>query len=421
MSDQGLDGPLPAVFSPRQRAQLVAKALSEAARRARFSTKHRRNINAVGFRAQRGAKIVRLVKIVSFVCIVALPSLTVAAYYAFVASDQYTAEARFTVRGGLPPKLDGIGALTGAPPILIIQDTQIIMNFIQSRTMVEELDKAVGVRRLYEDASIDFVSRLKADAKIEKALRYWKSMVDLSVQMPSGIVVMTVNAFSPEDATRIADAAIEASEILVNRMNDKMIEDTVSASDHERQRAEASLARKRADLETARNQEGTLSADKSADAFAGLITSVRGELSKMQQDYDIQRHYVTEDSPTIRNLQAKITAANEEITRLQANLTRSDVAGGVKNLAGSMSKLEYAALETKIAEKIYASSLALLEHARLASETKLMYINTFVRPVPAQEAKYPHRLLNTALFAAAAFAVWGLILAILGMVRARLS
>ncbi len=332
-------------------------------------------------------------------------------------------EARFTVRGGMPPKLDGIGSLTGVPSILIIQDTQIIMNYIQSRSMVEQLEKSVGLRALYSAPSVDFVSRLKAKAKIEKFTRYWKSMVDLSVQMPSGIVVFTVKAYSPEDAARITDAALESSEILVNQMNDQMIADTLSVGEKERRRAEANVAATRAALERARNQEGTLSAEKSADAYGGLITSVRGDLAKMQQDYETQRRYVGTDSPVVRNLQAKISAANEEIAKLQANLTRDPdaAAGGGKTLAGSLSRLEYATLENQIAEKMYASSLTLLEGARLASETKLMYINIFVRPVPAQEAKYPRRLLDIGLFLAAALALWGAVVGILGLIKNKLS
>ena len=74
-----------------------------------------------------------------------------------------------------------------------------------------------------------------------------------------------------------------------------------------------------------------------------------------------------------------------------------------------------------IAEKIYAGSLAALEHARLASETKLMYINTFVQPVAAQEASYPKRYLDIAIVVAASLAAWGVALGLLNMVRGSLG
>ena len=417
MSDERVTGDIPVVFSPKQRAQVVAKALSEAARRARFSTKHRRGASAGGIRARRGAKVFRLVKILSFIAIVAVPLAVVSVYYGFIAADQYVSEARFTVRGGTPPKLDGIGALTGAPSMLIIQDTQIIINYLQSRPLIEALDKTINLRDLYTDGSIDYVSRLDAKAKIEKVERYWKSMINLSVQMPAGIVVFTVRAFKPEDAARITDAALEASEVLVNKMNEQMINDTVSLSETERQRAEANLAKARAELETARNDEGVLSASRSGESIDGLINSVQAQLVKMQQDYETQRRLVNENSPTIRNLQIKITAANEEITKLQATLTGT----GNKTISGAMSRLDYLTFRNQIAEKMYATSLAMVENAHIASETKLMYINTFVRPVLAQEAKYPHRLSVIGIFALAALATWGVVVAAAALIRKKMA
>ena len=70
---------------------------------------------------------------------------------------------------------------------------------------------------------------------------------------------------------------------------------------------------------------------------------------------------------------------------------------GSKVLSGSMSRLDYAQLNNDIAERIYAGALAALEQATLATQIKLMYINDFVRPVPAEEAKYPRRALDISL------------------------
>ena len=61
--------------------------------------------------------------------------------------------------------------------------------------------------------------------------------------------------------------------------------------------------------------------------------------------------------------------------------------------------------------------MAALEHARLASETKLMYINTFVQPVAAQESTYPKRPLDMLIVVAACMAVWGVALGLLTLVR----
>ncbi len=421
MSDEGLTQ-APAVFSSKERAALVAKALSEAARKARFSTKRRRSLTASGFRARRGERLFKLLRILSLVVIVVVPSLAAAAYLFFIASDQYTAEARFTVRGGMPPSMDSIGTLTGAPPVLIVQDTQIIMNYLVSRGVVEVLDKSVGLQHLYQDRDADFFSRLAKNPSIEKTVKYWKRHVDLSVQVPSGIVVMIVKAFSPDDAVKIANGALAASEALVNDINDKVREDAVSLAATERQRAQDNLARARAALERARNEEGILNANTASLAVSELMTQVQGQRIKMQQDYDAQRRFVRADAPQLRNLQTRIDAADIEVAKLQGQMTQSNTASGKDTtLSGSMSRLDYASLENVIAEKIYAGSLAALEHARLASETKLMYINTFVQPVAAQEASYPKRSLDMLIVVAACLATWGVVLGLLTLVRGNLG
>ena len=407
MSDEIISQP-PSVFSSRERAALVARALSEAARRARFSTKRRRSLTAGGLRQRRQTRVLRLLRIWTFIGIVAVPSLVFAGYLYLVATPQYTAEARFTVRGGLPPSMSNTGQLAGAPTMLIIQDTQVLLQFIRSRAMVESLDRSIDYQSLFQDPSVDWLSRLQSHQAIEKVVDYWKKHVALSVELPSGIVLLTVRAFSPDDAVKIANSVLEASEQLVNQMNDKMREDAVKLAQSERQKAEANLATTRANLERARNQEGILSASDASKSVTKLVEKVESERIKMQQEYDSQRHYVRGDAPQLRNLQTKIDAAQKEIDALKAQVTRSPTsAGGVKPvLSGSMTRLDAANLDNGIAEKIYGLSLAALEQAHLASEGKLMYINTFVQPVAAQQSEYPKRILDLLIFAGAAIGIW---------------
>lgn len=421
MSDESVTQ-TPTVFSSKERATLVAKALSEAARRARFSTKRRRSLTGGGFRARRGERLFKLIRLWSFIGVVLVPSLVTAVYFGLIAADQYVSEARFTVRGGMPPSLQGKGENDNAPMPLIIQDTQIIMNYIQSRAMVEALSKTVDFEKLYQQPSVDYFSRLGTDEPIEKVVKYWNRHIDVSVQLPSGIVVLGVRAFSPGDAVKVANAVVESSEQLVNQMNDQMKADAVGLAETERTRAMAHVVKARADLEAARNEEGMLSADVASTAVTGLITTVQTEMLKMQQEFDSQRRFVSATAPQMRNLQSKIDAAKQQIAKLQAQMTQAKASTGKdKVLSGSMSRLDYARLENEIAERIYAGSLVALERARLASEVKLMYLNTFVQPVAAEEAKYPRRALIISLFAVASLAVWGVVMALMNLVRGNMG
>lgn len=411
---------VPAVFSSKERAALVARALSDAARRARFSTKRRRTLTGGGLRARRGERLLKLMRIWTLVGVVVLPSALFAGYIFGVASPQYVAEARFTVRGGLPTGLEGMGKLSSAPTMLIVQDTQVILDFMKSRAMVEDLKRNVDLESLYQGESVDWLSRLKAHLPIEKVVKYWDKHIKMSVELPSGIVDFQVRAFTPDDAVTISKAALAASETLVNDMNNKMRQDAVALAESERERSQESLAKARANLERARNEEGMLSASEESSSLTKLIESVQQQMITMQQTYDSQRRYVRADAPQLRNLQTKIDASQKEIDTLKKQITRSGPGKPGANqpvLSGAMSRLDYANLEDKIAERIYGVSLAALEQARLASENKLMYINTFVEPIAAQQSEYPKRGLDMIIFVAIAVAVWGAIAWSLSLAR----
>ncbi|MCX8252927.1 Lipopolysaccharide biosynthesis protein [Beijerinckiaceae bacterium RH AL1] len=418
MSDDSVTQ-VPSVFSSKERAALVARALSDAARRARFSTKSRRGKTGTTYKARRSERLARLLQIVSFVVLFAIPTLVSSVYFGLIASGQYVSEARFTVRGGLPPGLDSAGSLSEGPGAMIIQDTQVIMNYILSRAMVEQLDKSIGLTKMYQSPDIDYFSRLGEHKPIEKIVKYWDKHVDLKVEMPGGIVVMGIRAFRPEDAATIATAALSTSENLVNTLNDQMRSDALDLARRERERAQTRLADARAALEKARNQEGLLSAKDASQGLNDLLTQVRGQLLKSQQTYESMRRFVNTNSPQLRNLQTKIDASKKQVEQLQAQMTSMKQGGGAgeKPLSGSMSSLDYATLNNEIAEKIYAGALIALERATIASETKLMYITTFVNPVAAQEAKYPRRGLDIAITAGAGLALWGVAFGLIALVR----
>jgi capsular polysaccharide transport system permease protein len=418
MTTEDLDGSRAVARSALERSQLVARALGEAARRARFSTRGRRSLAGGGFYARRGERLMRLVARIGFVVVVVIPSLVGAVYFGLVASNQYVSDARFSLRGGSAPKLDALGVLTGFPSLQIIQDTQIVVDYLASRTIVEALQSKIDIVGMFSRPEVDTFSRLDPESPIEKVLRYWKKMIDVNIELPAGIVVVSVRAYTPQDSVMIARAVLEASERLVNDINQRMREDSLALSEVESRRARDRLAAARAALEQARNEEGLLSAEKALDAQNTLIVAERQNLLGMQQDYETQRHYLAEAAPQLRALKKRIEAETEQIARLEGQLTRrSDAEDDTKVLSGAMNRLEYLDFERQVAEKSYASALVANERARLVSEAQLLYINTFVRPLEAEQARYPKRLLTIGIIVGASLAAFALLLGVVVLVR----
>lgn len=395
-------------LSNLDRARALTLALGEAARRARLSSRSRRALTGGGFQARRGAAALRVAMWISFVAMVAAPSLAAAIYYAFIASDQYVAEAKFTVSGGLPPTADAIGTVTGIPAMAIVQDTQIVTNYIHSRAAVEKLEQTIGLRDLYATERADPWSRFEASKPIEAFVHYWQGMSDVSISMPAGIVELKVSAFTPQDATKIASAVLEVSEALINDMNDRMNLDAIASAKLELDRTSARLSKARLALEFARNDTGVLDAAKTSDALSQLITDTRSALLQLQQQYASGLKYVTESAPQMRALKSRIDATSAQIAELESKLTSTKLtSAGEPTLAMSMTKFAELDLERQVAERLYAGAATSLETARIEAEHKMMYLNTFLKPVLPEKPEYPRRLLNSVAVFAVSLAIWG--------------
>lgn len=408
--------------SALEHSRAVTQALREAARRARFSKRSRRNAGGDSLSARRNAALMRVALIASFVGFVALPSLAAAAYYLFIASNQYISEAQFTVAGGSMPKPDSIASMTGIPAMAIIQDTQIVTNYIHSRASAELLQSTVNLRALYSKPEIDWLSRFDPAEPIEKFVDYWKNMTSVAIRMPGGIVSLHVRAFSPEDAADITRGVIAASEKLINDMDERMHHDAVANAEHQVATATERLALTRAALEKGRNDSGVLDSAKAGEAAMALIGAGRANLLQLQQDYQTQLHSVSPQAPQMLVLKSRIDAATRQVGELEAQVTKKPGStSGDAVISGVMSKLSELDLENKIAERLYAGALAALEGARLTAQNKMMYLTTFVQPVLPQDSEYPHRIRSPLLIFLACLTAWGILASLAVAVRNRLS
>lgn len=406
----------PTHLSPQERSQQVARALSEAARRLRF-TSHGRRGQPGGLRARRGRVLVRALYIAGFVGFLAIPTTVALVYFGLIASDQYEAEARFAVRSGAMAGLDPITSLIGVPAIQIIQDTQVVTDFIGSRALVDELETEIGFRKIYGRDDVDGWARLGPDKPVEKVVKFWRKMVGARIEMPGGIVELSVRAFRPEDAVAVAKAVVAASERLVNDMNDRARRDAVSFADQEMQLASARLAQARANLEVARNREGVLDASQAATSINTIISAVRTQQLQMKQQLETQLNArISRDAPQMRDLRLRIEATERQVEQLQRELTTNDSSGSPV-LSASMTRLSALTLQSRVAETQYTASAASLERARMASLNKQIYLTSFVQPVAPEEARYPRRLWWCAVTFAGGLLAWACFCGLVTVVR----
>ena len=133
-------------------SQKISQRLASSARKLRFSTSSRSNLyKVVGLRPRLTDRLFTAAVFLMTFLLLVFPNITVVLYYGFFASDQYESETRFTVRSSTPALgRDQIAKVTGVPSAKIVQDTQIVTNFIESHEMLDMLrNRNIDLKRLY--------------------------------------------------------------------------------------------------------------------------------------------------------------------------------------------------------------------------------------------------------------------------------
>jgi len=351
------------------------------------------------------SRYLSLLPVSFFLFVILLPSIY-GAYLIGVASPRYETEFRATVKsaqssqGGLSMLLGlGLGGQSATD-----NDANAIVQYLKSASALDDIGEAIDLRSKFSASSIDFFSRLEADSTTEELLRYWKTVIKADFEHSTSTITVRVEAFSPEDSLLIAQAALAKSEALINKMSDQARRELVSFSEREVKAAEERLAKASSELTLVMDQTGTLNPEMSAQSLTSSATRLRDELSKLNAILTLQRTTMSESAPPVIQTKARISAAEQELKKLNDLITGSGEHG--KALSASLTAFTLAETERGFAEKAYQGALASLETAKLDASRRQAYLATIVAPHLAQEESFPRPLLATATAALLSLLGW---------------
>ena len=352
--------------------------------------------------------------LLSFILVVVIPSLLSIAYLAFVASSQYVAEARFAVQSAQFGLGDGKtrSLSTSAIPVMADQDAYIIGDYIRSRTILDDLKGTVDVKTIYQRPEADFWARLKPLPSPEDLTSYWDGMVDTYVDGPSGIVTLTVRAFRPDDAVRLARAVIAASEKLANNVSTRARTTIMREAEDEVRSSEALVSESLADLRNFRDQQGFIDPASAATSTSKLLMGTLEQKITLENQYFVASRAMSPNAPTVIELKTRLDGLDAQIAKLKAELTGNSPQR--RTIAASLVGFERLELKRIFAEKLYTLAEDGLERARLRAEQQNIFISTFVPPAMPQDAKYPQRLWLSLLIPIGLAIFWG-IFALIGL------
>lgn len=344
----------------------------------------------------------------TFALFVLLPTTVAATYYFVIAADQYVAEFRFSLTSIEKPRPDVLSVLAGAPsrsPAAL--ESQVIVQYMTSRAIIDELDTALDLRRLFSTPEADWWARLTVPAPIETLVRYWRGQVDPFYDPADGTVTVRVRTFAAIDSLRLAQAMVAASEKLVNDLSLRARRDTVNHAEIEVARAEQRLKTVLGDVREFRDREGLIDPGEVAKASGQLDARLRDELVRANAELATLRSYMRDDAPTVKVLKARIRSLETQHSAVSRDMTDPDRshAAALSHVLGSYEQLE---AERKFAEAAYQHALLGLDQARADADRQQVYISSFVPPRLPEEALYPRRWRALGIVALVAFAIWGI-------------
>ena len=361
---------------------------------------------------------------VSFVLMVALPTLIATLFFAFVASDQFATESRFAVRGSSGGSsavdLGGLFSLGSGAVDAESSDSYIVQEFIQSREMVELLIEKANFIAVYSRDSADAFYRLDPEGSIEDFVEYWRMMSSVKFDTDTGIINLRVRAFRPQDAQKLTETVIEESEKLVNDLSLRAREDSLQSARREVAIAEQRYADSRKALAAYRGDEQEIDPAATATSRQTLVGELEGELARLRSELRALKTTMSEESPRVVYVETRIEALRNQIQDERERMAEEEISGQ-PGLTERLSRFEELTAEREFAEKAYVSTLSALEAARMEALKQQRYLAVFVEARTPQDALYPEGIRWTLVIFGALILAWGIVALISAAVRDRVA
>ncbi|MGO1074923.1 hypothetical protein [Inquilinus sp. CA228] len=361
----------------------------------------------------------------SLLLMVVLPTALGAAYYLYVAADQYVSEFRFAVKSSngsaSSATTDLVGAALGQSARLsAFSDNFIVADYITSREAVADLMKTVDLRAVYSNKAADYLARLDPTVPVEKLVEYWQNRVDASFDVSTGISIVQVRAFTAEESLRVAKALIASSEDLVNRIAERAREDSVRFAERDVKNAEDRLREITAKLRQFRNVQQTPDLSTSASGTLSLSLQLRTSLAQMEAQLTSLSTHMAPDAPTMKVLKNNIAATRDQLGKIEGELGAGAAPAGNPNSEGyaaTLSDYEDIRLELQFAQQSYQNMLTALDQVRSSTMSDRTYLMPYVEPTLAEYALYPQRVEDVLIVFLIAFVAWAITMLTVHAVR----
>lgn len=354
-----------------------------------------------------------------FWAIVGVPTLVAAVYYFGIASDQYLSEAKFVVRG--PGASNAVtGGLAGLVQSSSLgmqgqDEAMIVQEFIMSRDAVRKLARHDDLRAMLNRPEGDVVSRFPGlfywRTDFEALYKAYSRFVSVNMDGETGVSVLQVKAYRPEDAHKMAQALVTYSEDLVNELNDRARRDALRSFQKEVGETQQHIAEIQTKLTSYRVQQQMLDPKSAAEGPLKLLAGLNTQRAAAQaQLLDAMKN--SPNSPQVPVLRTRIVSLDKLIAE-----ERTMITGDSNSVASAETEYERLDVALKLAQTQLASAYKSLEAARLDAQRQQLYLETVATPNLPDFPLYPKRIISFSMVLASCLLAYGIAWLLVASVR----
>jgi capsular polysaccharide transport system permease protein len=340
---------------------------------------------------KRGVSAVtRFLARLSILCILLSPIIFAVAYYGFIASPRFVSEARFVVKTASRPNIGGgLATLLQMTGISRAQDdTFAVQDFILSQAALAAMPKSVDVRSIYGTPTADALARYpnffygNSDEELHKYLQW---MITVNYNPNTSISSLKVEAFSALEAQTIAKSLLDMSEIVINRINERIRNDSITNAEAEVSNLERRVMQSQAAITEFRNREMMIDPAASSLMVLELVAQLSSELSRTNAVIS-EMQAAAPDNPQLPSLIGRADGLEQQIAKERARITsKSD------GLADKIAVYERIVIEREFAERMLAAAITSMEAARSEARRQQLYLQRVVEPTLPDTALEPKR------------------------------
>jgi capsular polysaccharide transport system permease protein len=323
---------------------------------------------------------------------VGLPTALATVYYGFIASPIYVSQSSFVIK---TPAQKTVPTLSLANLVQTSglsagqEQTKEVLQYVRSRDALKDLLRQTDARAIYSNRGADFLSRFPQplhDRSFENFYRYYGSMVGADTDSDSGLAVLEVQAFTPQDAYDLNSRLLDLSEGLVNRLNQRAEGRAVAEAERRVVDAEERVRNARVALSAYRNEQELIDPAKQAAAVLEVSNKLISEQAALQAQLDLMLR-VAPRNPAIPAVRTRIAAIGREI-----NAQNGRAVGTPTGIASKLGAYEKLQVEQDFATQMLTAANASLETARTDAQKQQFYLERVVEPNKPDDSVLPHRL-----------------------------